>query len=159
VGWFFDRVPNEMEPFAQERIPYWYSPISDPSTGRWITTHIMNQDFVAWTGQGRVADRTREHLGESDRGVIMMRRRLLEQADVVRAGGEPKALVRDTEANRCISLPIIGRDRFVEGFPRTELYQEARGTPGPVLPQGFPFLAGQPEEVRKAYRQAMGLDD
>jgi 5,5'-dehydrodivanillate O-demethylase len=159
VGWFFDRVPNEMEPFAQDRIPYWSSPISDPETGRWITTHIMNQDFVAWTGQGRVADRTREHLGESDRGVIMMRRRLLEQVDVVRAGGEPKALVRDPEVNRCIGLPIIGRDRFVKGFPRAELYQEARSTPGPVLPQGFPFLAGQPEEVRKAYRQAMGLDD
>ena len=27
VGWFFDRVPNEMEPFTQDRIPYWYSPI------------------------------------------------------------------------------------------------------------------------------------
>ena len=24
VGWFFDRVPNEMEPFAQDRIPYWH---------------------------------------------------------------------------------------------------------------------------------------
>src|SRR5262245_37926513 len=79
VGWFFDRVPNEMEPFKQERIPSWYSPITDPQTGRWITTHIMNQDFVAWTGQGRVADRTREHLGASDGGGIMMRRTLPEQ--------------------------------------------------------------------------------
>ena len=23
VGWFFDRVPEEMEPFRQQRIPYW----------------------------------------------------------------------------------------------------------------------------------------
>ena len=26
----------------------------------------MNQDFVAWVGQGAIADRTQEHLGESD---------------------------------------------------------------------------------------------
>ena len=75
VGWFFDRVPNEMEPFTQDRIPYWYSPINEARTGRWITTHVMNQDFVAWVGQGALADRTQEHLGESDRGVIMMRKR------------------------------------------------------------------------------------
>ena len=157
VGWFFDRVPNEMEPFEQERIPCWGSPIRDPQTGRWITTHVMNQDFVAWVGQGAVADRTREHLGESDRGVIMMRRKLLEQADVVLRGGEPKALVRDAETNRCIGLPIIDRDRFVKGFPRAELGLRV-ATPGPVLPPGFIFQAGQPDEVRAAYRCAMGLD-
>ena len=158
VGWFFDRVPNEMEPFEQERIPSWVSPIKDPLTGRWITSHIMNQDFVAWVGQGAVADRTQEHLGESDRGVILMRRKLLEEAEAVRRGGEPKAVVRDVEANRCIALPIIDRERFVKGFPRAQSYREASGTPGPVLPDGFVFQAGQPEEVRLAYRQAMGLD-
>jgi LigXa C-terminal domain like len=89
VGWFFERVPNEMEPFTQDRIPYWYSPINEARTGRWITTHVMNQDFVAWVGQGALADRTQEHLGESDRGVIMMRKRMLEQAELVARGGEP----------------------------------------------------------------------
>jgi 5,5'-dehydrodivanillate O-demethylase len=158
VGWFFDRVPNEMEPFKQERIPYWVSPIKDPLTGRWITSHIMNQDFVAWVGQGAVSDRTEEHLGESDRGIITMRRKLLEQAELVARGGEPKALIRDAEANRCVRLPVIGREGFVKGVPRAELQTEARSTPGPLLPQGFPFLAGQPEEVRRAYRHAMGLD-
>jgi len=34
--------------------------------------HVMNQDFVAWLGQGAIADRTKEHLGTSDRGVIMI---------------------------------------------------------------------------------------
>jgi 5,5'-dehydrodivanillate O-demethylase len=157
VGWFFDRVPNEMEPFEQGRIPCWKSPITDPLSGRWITTHVMNQDFVAWVGQGTVADRTREHLGESDRGIIMMRRTMLEQAEAVARGEEPKAVVRDAERNRCISLPIIGRARYVNGFSQAQLYREATGTPGPVLPEGFPFLAGQPDEVRAAYRKAMGL--
>ncbi|MBI2203553.1 MAG: aromatic ring-hydroxylating dioxygenase subunit alpha [Candidatus Rokubacteria bacterium] len=157
VGWFFDRVPNEMEPYTQDRIPYWYGPIRDPQTGRWITTHVMNQDFAAWTGQGTIADRTQEHLGESDRGVIMMRRKLLDQAEVVARGGEPMAVIRDAELNRCITLPIIGRDRFVNGASRAS-FKEANSTPGAFLPEGFPFVAGQPEEVRKAYRRAMGLD-
>jgi 5,5'-dehydrodivanillate O-demethylase len=117
----------------------------------------MNQDFIAWVGQGTVADRTQEHLGESDRGVIMMRRKLLEQAELIALGGEPKAIVRDAATNRCISLPIIGRDRYVNGFPRTELYQEGRSTPGPVLPEGFVFQSGQPAEIRAAYERAMGF--
>ena len=158
VGWFFDRVPNEMEPFQQERIPYWSGPIKEPATNRWISTHIMNQDFIAWVGQGSIADRTQEHLGESDRGVIMMRRKLLEQAELVAAGGEPKAVIRDPELNRCIRLPIIDRARFVNGYSRAEqLYQEARRTPGPLLPEGFVFQSGQPEEIRLAFRKAMGL--
>jgi len=158
VGWFFDRVPSEMEPFEQARIPYWYGPVKDPATGRVITTHVMNQDFLAWTGQGTVTDRTREHLGESDRGVIMMRKRLLEQVAVVARGGEPKGLVRDAELNACVTLPIIARDRYVKGSPRAELFGEAQTTRGAVLPEGFVFQAGQPEHVRRAYRKAMGLD-
>jgi 5,5'-dehydrodivanillate O-demethylase len=157
VGWFFDRVPNEMEPFAQDRIPFWYGPVRDPRTGRWITTHVMNQDFVAWTGQGEIADRAREHLGESDRGVIMMRRRMLEEAEVVARGGEPKALIRDPEKNVCVQLPIMGRDVFVKGYSRADGTLPQLGTPGVRRGHDFVFQAGQPEEIRLAYRRAMGL--
>jgi 5,5'-dehydrodivanillate O-demethylase len=158
VGWFFDRVPNEMEPFEQDRIPYWTGPIKDPATGRWITSHVMNQDFVAWVGQGTIADRTKEHVGESDRGVLMMRRKLLEQAEVVARGGEPIGLIRDPALNACVELPIIDRERWVKGFPRAKMLTEIQKTPGPILPDGFVFQAGQPDDVRAAYRKAMGLD-
>ena len=157
VGWFFDRVPREMEPFDQERIPSWTSPIVDPRTGRWITTHVMNQDFTAWVGQGAIADRTREHLGESDRGIIMMRRRLLEQAEHVARGGEPKALIRDPAANACVRLPIIGRETLVNGYSVTDREKRRERTPGLTSGREFPFLTGQPDEVRVAYRRAMGL--
>jgi 5,5'-dehydrodivanillate O-demethylase len=158
VGWFFDRVPNEMEPFRQNSIPSWRSPIVDPVTGRWITSHVMNQDFVAWVGQGAIADRTQEHLGESDRGLIMMRKRLLEEAAVVARGGEPKGLIRDPAKNDCVRLPIIARDHFLKGYPRVDLDQRPGGTRGLALGKEFPFQAGQPETVRVAFRQAMGLD-
>jgi hypothetical protein len=55
-------------------------------------------------------------------------------------------------------LPIIDRNRYVNGFPQSQIYPEIAKTPGPILPEGFVFLAGQPEEVRSAYRRAMGLD-
>jgi len=158
VGWFFDRVPNEMEPFKQDRIPYWYSPIKEAGTGRWITSHVMNQDFVAWVGQGAIADRTQEHLGESDRGVIMMRRRMLEEAERIAAGGEPKALIRDPEKNVCVELPIIGRQYFVGGYSAGDSDKRRERTPGLTLPREFPFLTGQPEEIRQAFWRAMGFD-
>jgi 5,5'-dehydrodivanillate O-demethylase len=157
VGWFFDRVPHEMEPFKQDRIPYWYGPTRDAHTGRWITTHVMNQDFAAWTGQGAIADRTKEHLGESDRGIIMMRKRILEEAALVARGGEPKALIRDPEKNVCVRLPIIGREYFVNGYAQADAVKRRERTPGMLLPDGFVFQAGQPEEIRQAFRKAMGL--
>jgi 5,5'-dehydrodivanillate O-demethylase len=157
VGWFFDRVPNEMEPFTQDRIPFWYGPIRDPRTGRWITTHVMNQDFVAWVGQGEIADRAREHLGESDRGIILMRKRLLEEAEVVARGGEPKALIRNPEENVSVRLPVIGRDFFAKGYSLADGATPRLGTPGVTRGHGFVFQAGQPEAIRLAYRRAMGL--
>ena len=158
VGWFFDRVPNEMEPFAQDTIPAWSSPIRDPATGRWITSHVMNQDYVAWVGQGTIADRTKEHLGDSDRGVIMIRKRLLEDAEAVARGGDPKGLVRDPAINDCVTLPIIARDHFVKGYPMADIDKRPGGTRGLALGREFPFQAGQPPEVRDAFRRAMGID-
>ena len=154
VGWFFNAVPAAQRPFKQERIPSWHSPIKDPQTGRWITSHVMNQDFVAWVGQAAYADRTQEHLGDSDRGVIAMRRRLMDDVRVVADGGEPKALVRDPELNRCVTLPIIGRQRNLDGATAG-----LRLGPGQSVGQdtGFVFLYGQPPDVQQAYREAMGL--
>jgi 5,5'-dehydrodivanillate O-demethylase len=135
VAWFNDPVPPGPPPFEQPRIPYWYGPIRDPETGRWITSHVMNQDFVAWIGQGRVADRTKERLGESDRGIILLRKRMLEEAAVVARGGEPKAVIRDPAKNHKLALPRVRQGR---GAPRG--VQPDR--PRPML-----WHAGQPPEI------------
>jgi 5,5'-dehydrodivanillate O-demethylase oxygenase subunit len=62
------------------------------------------QDAMAWETQGPVFDRTREHLGASDRGVAMFRKLLAEQIDIVEKGGEPLALVRNPERNTIITF-------------------------------------------------------
>ena len=107
VGWFIDELPGDA-PFEQDVIPCWYAPVRDERTGRWIDSHVMNQDFIAWVGQGVIADRTKEHLGESDRGVILIRKRLLEDMAAVAAGRDPKGAIRDPGANHSVHLPIIG---------------------------------------------------
>jgi len=135
VGWFLDELPGDA-PFRQEVIPSWDAPVKDPETGRWITSHIMNQDFVAWAGQGSVADRSLEHLGESDRGVILLRKRFLDDLDAIQAGRDPMALIRDPAANHRVHLPIIPRAVPENG------------------PRPFPFLAGQPAGVREEHQRA-----
>ena len=155
ITWAFDKVPKEREPYRQVRIPWWQGPVKDEATGRWITSHVMNQDFVAWMGQGVIADRTREHLGQSDRGVMMMRKRFLEDIRRVERGEDPSGLIRDPRRNRCIELPIIGRDGFRDGMTEAEL--EAKfARMGRRFPPAYIFQAGQPEEVRREYEEAMG---
>ena len=155
VTWAFERVPKGREPYEQGPIPSWHGPIKDPATGRWLTSHVMNQDFVAWVGQGRIADRTKEHLGQSDRGILMLRKRFLEELGRVSEGKDPKGVIRDPQLNECVALPIAHRRVFVDGLTSEELLKH------PIFSaqlKGYVFQAGQPEQVRRDYEDAMGLN-
>jgi 5,5'-dehydrodivanillate O-demethylase oxygenase subunit len=154
VTWCFSRVPRDREPYVQEQIPAWHGPVFDAETGRWISSHVMNQDFVAWMGQGTIADRTREHLGTSDAGIIMMRQRFLRDIEGLARGEDPKAVIRDAEINRCINLPIADRKNLTEG---QTLEQIAKHPLAGGQLKDYIFQAGQPAEVRRAYAEAMGI--
>jgi 5,5'-dehydrodivanillate O-demethylase oxygenase subunit len=155
VGWFFSRVPNEMEPYVQESIPSWVGPLVDEETGRWITSHVMNQDFVAWVGQGARSDRTKEHLGRSDRGIAMIRKRFLDDIKAIEKGEDPKAIIRDEKVNECVKFPLIGAEMMIDGYPKEML--ENTDSPMVRSKRQFIFQAGQPEHVTKAYEAAMGF--
>jgi hypothetical protein len=51
-------------------------------------------------------------------------------------------------------LPIIDVELYTEGLPIAEML----GDPGLDPRKGYPFQTGQPEAVRLAYMDAMGLD-
>jgi 5,5'-dehydrodivanillate O-demethylase len=154
VTWSFIRVPREAEPYEQKRIPAWTSPIKD-SSGRWITSHVVNQDIIAWVGQGRIADRTRENLGASDRGISLMRKQLFKDLDAVADGQDPKGLIRDAARNVRVELPNIGRKLYTEGMT----LEEYRAHPfWKKLLADFRWHYGQPDEVRREFREAMGLE-
>ena len=51
---------------------------------------INTQDVAVQEGMGPIADRSEEHLGSTDRAIVMMRRLLLEATRTVEAGGSPR---------------------------------------------------------------------
>ncbi len=157
VGWFFNRVPQGREPYIQDSIPSWTSPLTDPETGRWIDTHVMNQDFIAWVGQGTFADRTKETLGKSDKGIAILRKQFFNDMELIDNNKtDPKGIVRDPDINECIQLPIMNRKRFLEGLTPEEMADpndiHGRST------KRFVFLAGQPQEVWETYCEAMRFE-
>jgi len=92
--------------------------------GRIRADGVLPQDQLAWVIQGPISDRTTEHLGVADVGIIMYRRMLDEQARVVEEGGEPLNIHRDPTANEIIVLPCAY-------FP----YPGYEGTGGPFKDQ------------------------
>ena len=68
--------------------------------------YVMGQDITAWVIQGPISDRTTEHLGVSDIGIMMYRRLLDQQMKVVEDGGEPMNTWRNPDENEIIVLPI-----------------------------------------------------
>jgi hypothetical protein len=49
-------------------------------------------DYEAFTGQGPIAIHAREHLGATDRGVLLFRNRLREQIRAVQRGADPTGI-------------------------------------------------------------------
>jgi len=140
VSWIYQAVPDERRPYVQDHIPSWKSPTTDPETGRWITTHVINQDIVGWVGQGRITDRARENLGQSDKGIVLMRNRFFAELTAVADGAEPKGLVRDPQENVALPLPVANRLSLGAGAVNGK----------------FILHAGQPDAVREACEAAMG---
>jgi 5,5'-dehydrodivanillate O-demethylase len=92
----------------QPRVPYRRVPLYD-ERGEFIVEYVFNQDYMAWTRQGAVAPRDRERLGESDAGILLYRKLLKQQMELVLDGGEPMNVFRDPAANISIDPPLEHR--------------------------------------------------
>jgi hypothetical protein len=84
----------------QASVPAFEVPIED------LPDYVLGQDMLVWPLQGDIVDRSQEWLGESDKGIIMLRRLLMDQIAIVEQGGEPMNVFRDPARNTCIDLPI-----------------------------------------------------
>lgn len=166
VTWSYTMAdPNRKVPELKS-IPWWYGPVTHPETGEWITSHVMNQDFSAWVGQGVVADRTREHLGQSDLGIVKLRKALKVAMDVVEKGeGDPKGIIRDPEQARCVPLPTMKRSSYADykkiAFARAgESWtpEDEEGVNRRTHSFDYKFQFGQPEHIRKQFLEFMGFD-
>lgn len=66
--------------------------------GWWnLTSH--EQDRAAQEGQGIITDRTKEFLAPSDRGIVLLRKMLLESVEAIEKGQDPFGLLRDPAQN------------------------------------------------------------
>ena len=60
---------------------------------------VQAQDHMAWETQGPIADRTRERLTSSDRGVVLLRQVTMREIQKVQDGQDPMGVVRDPRQN------------------------------------------------------------
>jgi Rieske oxygenase family protein len=139
-----------------------------------LTNYLDGQDMMAWVTQGGVAQRDKEHLGQSDIGVILYREMLREQMERVERGEEPSVeIYRDLAQNVRIDLPCEGMrsSKFYPGYsmraghmkfsPRfnevADLFQQAEAhvTAGKeFLPRIVPPLIPWGGEQRGYHREA-----
>jgi len=129
--------PPDIEVPNQETIPHYEVPLPFDERGRVDWSKLDNnsgQDIVAWVTQGAITDRSREKLGESDKGIIMYRRMLQQQLAIVERGGEPMNVFRDPAHNKRIDLPWEGQED-PWGFARKGLMRRTgqAGKYAPVL--------------------------
>ena len=123
---------TEREPGEPERVEVFDEPYKHED-GRLITESIVGTDMLAWVTQGPVTPRHLEHLGVSDRGVIMYRQALSDAIDAVERGEDPPGLVRNPEDN----FPYI--DIKCEETPRAAFrrpgQQQEAGEVGSAAPK------------------------
>jgi 5,5'-dehydrodivanillate O-demethylase len=73
----------------------------DDSIG-WLAR--ADQDRAAQESQGTIYDRSTEHLGATDKGVILLRRLYRESIEAVQKGRDPIGVVRDPAKNEILRL-------------------------------------------------------
>jgi len=102
--WYCVWLPPPGRPERQEVVPVYEVPFRD-ERGEFVMDFVDGGDIMAWVTQGPIADRTRERLVETDRGIALYRRLLEEQLEAVAAGRDPLGIVRDPAENELIELP------------------------------------------------------
>jgi len=113
--------PNETDRSpADGNTPWEYFPIRDEK-GQYRLDQVLVQDAMAWETQGQIMDRTQEHLGVGDEGIILFRKLLREQIELVRNGREPLGLIRDPSENRLIEFDVINERIGLYGRERKKV--------------------------------------
>jgi 5,5'-dehydrodivanillate O-demethylase len=113
----------------RERVWLYDVPYRDES-GEFILDNIDGQDMMAWITQGAIADRTRENLGASDKGVAMYRRVLKRELKKIEDGVDPIGVLRDPARNTRIDLPNEGKKHHnSDGFASFMLRTHAKYSP------------------------------
>ena len=140
-------APHEDANQAPEDIPVYRTPmpgVDENGIPLWdLFDNNSGQDHMAWQSQGPVTQRWLEKLGQSDVGLIMFRRLLNEQIDIVEDGGDPMNVFRDPEKNVEIMLPFDAQEgsqadnQDVYGYGGNRTVKVGTGSSGKYSPLGI----------------------
>ena len=130
--WYNAYMPPKgalVPPHLTDRVHLYHVPYRD-ADGEFIVDNVDGQDMMAWISQGTIADRTREHLGASDKGVALYRRVLKREMRKIAQGLDPMGIVRDPQRNHRIDLPNEKKKHHnSDGFASFMLRTHARYSP------------------------------
>jgi 5,5'-dehydrodivanillate O-demethylase oxygenase subunit len=92
----------------EDDIPIYYVPVPElDADDHPVWTRLDSnsaQDSAAWIGQGPIADRSRENLGRSDKGIILFRKMLEDNLRAVEEGRDPINIFRDPAKNQYLAM-------------------------------------------------------
>jgi len=130
--WYNAYVPPqgaEVPAHLLEKVHVYEVPYLDEH-GDFIVDNVDGQDMMAWVTQGPIADRTRENLGSSDKGVALYRRVLRREIKKIEQGQDPMGVVRDPARNQRIDLPNERKKHHnSDGFASFMLRTHAKYSP------------------------------
>jgi 5,5'-dehydrodivanillate O-demethylase len=110
---------HEEDPEVEYAKPYKIPPDALHPFTKYTMHETQAQDHMAWETQGPIADRTRERLATTDRGVIMLREIMKREMARVQQGLDPKGVIRDPnhemiDTNVMESIKQMSRSRSPE---------------------------------------------
>jgi 5,5'-dehydrodivanillate O-demethylase oxygenase subunit len=108
---FFPSENGEIVEHDEPPVEY-IKPYKDPPDAihpytRFRMDAVQAQDHMAWETQGPIADRTRERLTSSDRGIIMLRKVMFREMKKVQQGHDPMGIIRDPAKNPFIDTHLM----------------------------------------------------
>jgi 5,5'-dehydrodivanillate O-demethylase len=106
-------------------------------------------------GQGRIADRTKELLSASDKGIILMRKRFFDEIENFKKKKKLKALIFDPSINKKIKLPMVYEHQVTQSLSIKEIKEHKTLYP---FYKSYVFQSGQPEWVKSLASDALGIE-
>jgi 5,5'-dehydrodivanillate O-demethylase len=95
--------PPGLQAPPQDEVPLYEVPWRTEK-GDFRVDFVDGGDIMAWVSQGAIADRSKELLVSSDRGIVLLRKLLSDQIERVERGEDPMGLIRNPELNNMISF-------------------------------------------------------
>lgn len=95
----YETAPLKDGEEPQDTVPAYDLPYRREDGSYILDTGAFGQDMMAWVVQGPIAPRHLEHLGVSDRGIIIYRNVLSDAIDAVERGDDPPGLITDPAIN------------------------------------------------------------